>query len=407
MSLISKIFKGDMVVWLVFLFLCIISLVEVYSATSTLAYSSGNTFGPIIRHALFLMAGAFVIVILHNIHYKYTTALGLALLLISFLMLILAPFIGVRLNNAARWISVFGIQFQPSEFAKLALVIFTSFVLSKTQRFQESLDKAFWIVLIVTGIFAALILMENLSTAIMLCIVIYTLMYLGRVSSKKLLSLLLVVVVVATLALLALKFIDEVPGFNRWGTWHNRIFGTELSVMDEGFEINDKNYQSSHAKIAISNGMFLGTLPGNSTQRDFLPQAYSDFIYAIIIEELGWFGMLFVPFLYMILLYRALKISRACVKVYPMLLVMGSTLMVVLQAFINMMVAVGAGPVTGQPMPLVSRGGTSTIITCIYFGIILSVSRYANPEAEKVEELKEKEQSELDEITDIAKEYGV
>ena len=409
MSLIKKLFRGDLVVWIVFLCLCIISLIEVYSASSTLAYSDKNTYGPILRHATFLLVGATGIVILHNIHYKYASVLGLFFFVVALLLLVLTPVIGMRVNNAARWISLFGVQFQPSEFAKLAMVIFTSFVLSKAQRSEESLSKAFWIILVVTGVFAGMILFENLSTAFMLCIVIYIMMFIGRVDSKKMWILLGGVILCAVLMLLLLKFVDSMPGFPRWDTWQNRLFGDDIGVMDEGFKIDDHNYQSSHANIAIANGTFLGTLPGNSTQRDFLPQAYSDFIYAIIIEEMGWFGMIIVPFLYIVLLYRAIKIARKCVKVYPMLLVMGSTLMVCFQAFVNMMVAVGAGPVTGQPMPLVSRGGTSTLITCIYFGIILSVSRFGNPDAEKAEEeLMDKEAKELtDKAMDTSSEYGV
>jgi cell division protein FtsW len=407
MNLINKLFKGDIVVWIVFLFLCIISLIEVYSATSTLAYSDRTTYGPILRHATFLLLGAAAIVVMHNIHYKYTTILGIVLFFVALFMLIMTPFIGVRLNNAARWISLFGIQFQPSEFAKLALIIFTSFVLSKTQRSEDGLNKAFWIILIFTGVFAGLIITENLSTALMLCVVIYIMMFLGRVNTKKMLILGAIVIASALMLLLALKVINNIPGLPRWETWQNRIYGTELGISDPGFKITDENYQASHANIAIANGTFIGKLPGNSTQRDFLPQAYSDFIYAIIIEETGWFGMIIVPFLYFVLLYRALKIARKCVKVYPMLLVMGSALMVCFQAFVNMMVAVGAGPVTGQPMPLVSRGGTSTLITCIYFGIILSVSRFGNPEAEKIDQEKTGEIEVTDQAMETSSEFGV
>ena len=146
------------------------------------------------------------------------------------------------------------------------------------------------------------------------------------------------------------------PFMKRWDTWQGRIFGQDIGVMDSGFKITDKNYQTSHANIAIANGTFFGSLPGNSTQRDFLPQAYSDFIYAIIIEETGWLGAIAVPFLYMVLLYRALKIARKCTKVFPMLLVMGSSLIVSFQAIVNMMVAVGAGPVTGQPIAFGESG---------------------------------------------------
>ncbi len=409
MSLFSKLFKGDNVVWIVFLILCVISTIEVYSASSTLAYSVSNTYGPILRHVTFLLVGAGFIVVMHNFHYKYASLLGLLCFIVAFLLLILTPVIGVRVNNAARWISIMGVQFQPSEFAKLAMVIFTSFVLSKTQRSQDSLNKAFWIIMVVTGVFAGLIMTENLSTAIMLCVVVYVMMFLGRIPAKKLLFLAGIVVSVVALFFFLLKVVDDMPGMPRWETWQNRIYGEEIPVSSPDFEITDKNFQEAHANIAIANGRFIGTLPGNSTQRDFLPQAYSDFIYAIIIEEMGWIGMLLIPFLYIVLLYRGLRIARSCVRVYPMLLVMGSTLMVCFQAFINMLVAVGAGPVTGQPMPLVSRGGTSTLITCIYFGIILSVSRFGNPETELKEQETEntKEEEVKQQAFETSSEYGV
>jgi len=406
MELLQKIFKGDRIVWIVFAILCFISLIEVFSASSTLAYSTQNPFGPIARHASFLIMGTVGVIFLHNFHYKHTRLLGVVVLFLAVILLILTPLIGIRVNNASRWIELFGIQFQPSEFAKLAMVIFTSYVLSKCQRTEEALDKAFWIILIFTAGFAALIYSENLSTALMLCVVVFIMLFFGRVSLKKLMILALIVIACLAVFLLLLKYVDNMP-LERWPTWQKRIFGESLSVMDSGFKINDSNYQKSHANIAIANGTFLGTLPGNSTQRDFLPQAYSDFIYAIIIEEMGWLGAIAVPLLYMILLYRALKIARKCTKVFPMLLVMGSSLIVSFQAIVNMMVAVGAGPVTGQPMPLVSRGGTSTLITCIYFGIILSVSRFAVPNEEYEEEVSDEMEEVKEKALETSQEYGV
>lgn len=407
MDLLQKIFKGDRIVWIVYAVLCFISLIEVFSASSTLAYSTQNPFGPIARHASFLIMGTVGVIFLHNFHYKYTKVLGFVMLFLAVTLLILTPLIGVRVNNASRWIELFGIQFQPSEFAKLAMVIITAFVLSKCQRTEEALDKAFWIIMTFTAGFAALILAENLSTALMLCVVIYIMLFFGRVSWKKLLILAGIVLFFAAVFLLLLKYVDSMPGMKRWGTWHNRIFGQEIGVMDPGFKITDENYQSSHANIAISNGTFFGCLPGNSTQRDFLPQAYSDFIYAIIIEETGWLGAIAVPFLYLILLYRALKIARKCTKVFPMLLVMGASLIVSFQAIVNMLVAVGAGPVTGQPMPLVSRGGTSTLITCIYFGIILSVSRYGIPDTEAEADSGDEIDEVKEQAFETSKEYGI
>ncbi|MDD4771903.1 MAG: FtsW/RodA/SpoVE family cell cycle protein [Bacteroidales bacterium] len=400
MSLIRQLFRGDGAIWIIFLLLGIISLIEVYSASSTLAYSSGNAYGPIVRHAGFLLLGTIVILVTHSFHYKYVTLIGAFLFVLSFALLVLTPVIGVRVNNAARWISFFGIQFQPSEFAKLAIIIFTAFVLSKTQRSDDSRRKAFWIILTVTLVFAGLIFFENLSTAVLLCTVVFLMMFLGRVNAKYLLFLGGGVVLLVAILFLSLKTIDTIPGLPRWDTWQNRIFGPELKVTDEAFSITDANYQSSHASMAIAEGLFLGKIPGNSSQRDFLPQAYSDFIYAIIIEEMGWFGMILIPLLYIMLLQRALLIARRCTKVYPMLLVMGSSLMISIQAFVNMLVAVGFFPVTGQPLPLVSRGGTSTVITCFYFGIILAVSRFGVQEDEKKDALQDK-------ATERAIEYGI
>nr|MBP8982175.1 FtsW/RodA/SpoVE family cell cycle protein [Bacteroidales bacterium] len=287
------------------------------------------------------------------------------------------PIIGVRLNEAARWIEIFGIQIQPSELAKLSMVLFSAWFLGRAQGSKEAMDKAFWVVLIVTAALAFLIVFENLSTAILLCLFVFLMMVVAGVDWKKLLILFLLVASAAALLLFLLIKIERLDGVPRWETWHNRLVTEQLDVRDEGFKITDENRQVSHAKIAISGGKFLGVLPGNSSQRDFLPQAYSDFIFAIIIEDLGWLGLFGVPFLYLFLLFRALKIAKRCTKSVPMLLVLGSALIISMQAFVNMAVAVNWFPVTGQPLPLISRGGSSGVITCLYFAIILSVSNFA------------------------------
>jgi cell division protein FtsW len=406
MEKVAQFFKGDKVVWIIYAILCIISLIEVYSASSTLTYRSHNTTGPILRHASFLLMGTVVVVFLHNFHYRHASILGFVTLFIAVILLILTPIIGVRVNDASRWIEFFGIQFQPSEFAKLSMIILTAFILSKCQRSDEQLKMAFWIILGLTGCFAVLIIGENLSTALLLCIVVYVLLFFGRVPWKMLFRLALIVVVSGTVFALLLFAIPKVDPIPRWETWHNRIFEHQPGVMEAGFEITKQNFQPAHAKMAIANGSVTGVFPGNSTQRDYLPQAYSDFIYAIIIEEMGWFGAILIPLLYLMLMYRGLRIARKCTKIFPMLLVMGSTMMIGLQAFVNMLVAVGAGPVTGQPMPLISRGGTSTIITCIYFGIILSVSRFATGDENAPAETPE-EEALIEKELDTAKEYGV
>jgi len=407
MEKVYQLFKGDKIVWILYAVLCIISLIEVYSASSTLTYRSHNTTGPIMRHAMFLLLGTIVVLVIHNINYKHASVLGFITLFVAVILLILTPIIGVRVNDASRWIEFFGIQFQPSEFAKLSMVILTAFILSKSQKSQEQLKISFWIILVLTGGFAVLIIGENLSTALLLCIVVYVLMIFGRVPWKHMGRLLLVVAAAGGLFFFILFLIPKIDKVPRWETWHNRVFLHEPGVMEAGFEITKANYQPAHAKMAIANGSVTGVFPGNSTQRDYLPQAYSDFIYAIIIEEMGWFGALLIPFLYLVLMYRGLRIAKKCTRIFPMLLVMGSTMMIGLQAFVNMLVAVGAGPVTGQPMPLISRGGTSTIITCIYFGIILSVSRFAVSDENNSNEVTPEEEALQVEEHDVSKEYGV
>jgi cell division protein FtsW len=360
-----------------------------------------------VKHGLFLALGTVLVVFMHNFSYKYIKFLGFITLFVAIVLLILTPIIGVRLNDASRWIEFFGIQFQPSEFAKLSMIILTSFILSRCQRSPEQMNMAFWVILGMTGGFAVLIFSENLSTALLLCIVVFILMYFGRMSTKKMVRLLVIVVAAGAFLLLLMFLIPKIEQLPRWETWHNRMFEHEPKVMEQGFEITKRNYQPSHAKMAIANGGITGVFPGNSTQRDYLPQAYSDFIYAIIIEEMGWIGAILIPLLYLMLLYRGLRIAKKCTKIFPMLLVMGSTMMISLQAFINMLVAVGAGPVTGQPMPLISKGGTSTVITCIYFGIILSVSRFGVTEPESEAEIAPEELAWQDQEHETSKEYGV
>lgn len=381
MDLASKLFKGDRVIWVIFMFLCLISVVEVFSATSTIAYKNANQWAPIIRHATFLLGGFVLVLLLHNIPCRFFPAFIL-LLPLSVLMLIATPFVGVNANDAHRWLEIFGIQFQPSEFAKLASIVFVAFLLSKRGRFTE--NQIFKYILIGVGVTCVLILPENFSTAFMLFGVCFLMMFIGQLPLSKLFKLGGILVLALVIFVALLKYIPETATKylpDRFVTWQGRVdrFTTphESDVDENGvYKITDENYQVSHAKIAIARGGIFGQMPGHGQQRDFLPQAYSDFIYAIIIEELGVVGGVVVLLLYIMLLVRVGMIARKCDKLFPKFLVLGCGLLVVVQALANMAVAVNLIPVTGQPMPLVSRGGTSTVISCIYFGIILSVSRF-------------------------------
>ncbi|MDR1525178.1 MAG: FtsW/RodA/SpoVE family cell cycle protein [Tannerella sp.] len=379
MGLAGKLFKGDRSIWIIFMFLCFVSLVEVYSATSTLAYKNVYFWTPIVRHAQFLFMGFAAVLLLHNIPSKFFSV-AIILLPVSIFMLIITPFIGVSANEAHRWLSFMGIQFQPSEFAKLSCIVFVAFMLSRQERFTP--DKAFWITAIGFILTCALIMPENLSTALLLGVVCYLMMIVGQAPLKKLVLLLTGILLFGGLMFAVIRFMpgDTVDKYlpNRVMTWKGRIDDFGKDKDENKFVLNNDNYQVNHAKIAIARGGILGKLPGRSVQRDFLPQAYSDFIYAIIIEEMGLIiGGLGVLMLYVILMFRVAIIARRCEKLFPKYLALGCGLLIVIQAFVNMAVAVNLIPVTGQPLPLISRGGTSTMLTCFYFGIILSVSRFS------------------------------
>ena len=406
MGLVNKLFRGDRSVWIIFMFLCLVSLVEVYSATSTLAYKNVYFFSPIVRHATFLICGFAAVLLLHNIPSKYYSV-AIVLLPISMIMLLATLLIGVSINDANRFLSFFGIQFQPSEIAKLSCVVFVAFMLSKQDKFTP--NKTFWITIIGVGLTCMLIFTENFSTAFLLFVVCFLMMFVGQAPLKKMGILLAILILCGMFVFSAFHTVPDdfarkyFP--DRYFTWRARFGITQVEEWKSPVEIfkkdnkkekenkyvlNDDNFQVVHAKIAIAKGSVIGKMPGRSDQRDFLPQAYSDFIYAIIIEELGLiFGGIGVMMLYVFLMFRVAIIARRCEKLFPKYLALGCGLLIVIQAFINMAVAVNLIPVTGQPLPLISRGGTSTMLTCLYFGFILSVSRFGAGMGDEVDDIED------------------
>ena len=394
MDLIKDIFKGDKVIWIIFLFLCLISIVEVFSAASTLTYKSGDHWGPITQHSVILMVGAFIVVLVHNIPCKYFRVLPFFLLPVSCILLLVVMVMGNYVNGAARWMNFAGVQFQPSELAKMAVIIVTAFILSRFQEEESAHPKAFKYIMWIIGIVFVLIAPENGSTAALLFGVVFLMMVIGRVPWKQLgmlvggVALFLTLFVSVIMITPASKYRD-LPMMHRVETWQNRIkgfFEDKEAVPAAKYDI-DKDAQIAHANIAIATSHVVGKMPGNSVQRDFLSQAFSDFIFAIIIEELGLLGGAFIVMLYLWLLIRAGKIAKRSEKPFPAFLVMGIAMLLVGQAMLNMMVAVGLFPVTGQPLPLISKGGTSTLINCAYIGMILSVSRYvADKEEQRLKE---------------------
>lgn len=402
---LGNIFKGDKVIWMVFFFLCIISIVEVYSASAGLTYKGGHYWAPIVKHTGILLVGVFAMVVTLNIKCKYFKIVTPFLLVLSIIALVTVLIAGQSTNGAQRWISIIGIQFQPSEIAKGTMVLATAQILSAMQTEQGADKNAFKYILIVSGCIVPFIMVENLSTAMLLCLVIFLMMMIGRVPGKILGKVLGIVtlLIVTVFALVMLVGQDRekinVQGqqvvqvsntakkeeatmftkvFHRFDTWKARIdrFIDGKEIAPEDFDL-DKDGQIGHANIAIVSSNVIGKGPGNSVERDFLSQAFSDFIYAIIIEEMGIIGGVVVAMLYIILLFRTGQIANRCENNFPAFLAMGLALLLVTQALFNMCVAVGLAPVTGQPLPLVSKGGTSTIINCVYIGAILSVSRSA------------------------------
>lgn len=390
MDFIGRLFKGDRVIWIIFLFLCLISIIEVYSASSTLTYKSGNHWGPITQHIIILTVGVVIVLLVHNINYKWYQLLPVFLVPASAILLAAVSLLGAMTNGAARWMSIFGVQFQPSEIAKMAVVIATALILSKMQEENGANHKAFKYIIWIAGLICLLIAPENLSTAMLLFGVVVLMMFIGRVSFKQLGKLVGALMIAGMLgagilAVIPQETLHNTPGLHRLETWQNRVkgfFENKDAVPPEKFDI-DKDGQIAHANIAIATSNVVGKMPGNSIQRDFLSQAFSDFIFAIIIEELGLIGGIFVVFLYICLLVRAGKIAKKAKGNFATFLVMGIALILVMQAILNMCVAVGLFPVTGQPLPLISKGGTSTLINCVYIGMILSVSKYTLEQEER------------------------
>lgn len=396
---IGNLFKGDKVVWMILFLLFMISIVEVFSASSVLTYKSQDYLRPIVFHTFTIIAGVAVTIIIQNIPYRYFKLTIPYLTVFSLITLLWVLVAGTKIGDAGRWLNFLGFTFQPSEIAKGTVILDVAQILAVLQRSDGADKSAMKWILWITIPACVLIGLENLSTAALLFTVVFLMMFLGLVPMKQLMKLagyiiLIIVIALSTIMLVGhdineekkeltkiektenkqdKSFIEKV--FHRLDTWKSRIINFGKPMPDPADYDLDKNAQVAHANIAIVTSGILGKGPGRSTERDFLAQAFSDFIFAIVIEELGMLGAFTVVALFIILLYRCGRIASRCDKRFPAFLVLGLGILLALQAIFNMMVAVGLVPVTGQPLPFVSKGGTSTIINCVYIGAILSVSR--------------------------------
>lgn len=368
MNKLQTYLKGDPVIWAVTFILSVFSMLTVYSTTGSLAfrYKGGNTESYLVERLIFLVLGFVVMFLIHRVKYTYFSKIAKILLVISIPLLAITLVMGSRINDASRWLTIPGlpISFQTSDLAKLALITYVAAFLSSRQDEITDFKRTFLPVIIPIGLVCILIFPANFSTAAMLFFICVLLMFVAGIRIKHIGMLIGGMVVVGGIAIMILS---TIPG-SRVETWKARIENFSSGKSSD-------NYQADQAKMAIANGGITGTGPANNPNKYFLPQSYSDFIYAMIIGEYGLFGGITILLCYMILLYRSVRIASKTNYGFAILLSIGLCLMLCVQAFINMAVAVNLFPVTGQPLPLVSMGGTGTLFTCLTLGMLLSISR--------------------------------
>lgn len=393
----------DRTFWGLFITLVVVAVIALFSASSTLVYQQQSILGPVGQQTLFLVVGLILAFVIQFVPSYWVRLLGYALLAIStvlvYSLLIPGNPLVASINGAARWIKIAGITFQPSEFAKLSLIIVIADQLARI-RTDEDKKTYFLRTLIIAAVVVLPIMLSNLSTAVLICAIVFCLWILARVPWKYTLSTAAaaVIILIAGYSIVEFGYIRqdrELNGpFARAVTWVARI---DRHFEDDGeskYVLTDDNIQEVYASVAIARGGIspIGVLPGNSKERDYLPLAFADYIFAIIVEETGAVGAIFLIFIYLAILFRACNVSSRYSDMPAMLMTMGLALMITCQALISMLVAVGLGPVTGQPLPLISRGGTSVLITSVYFGIMMAVSREQTELRNRVNETIEESQ---------------
>lgn len=390
---VRQLLNGDRTIWAMVFILCAISLIEVFSASSRLTFGKSSFLAPIISHTMHLGIGLAGMWLVHLLHYKWYRLFPVLLVPLSVLLLGYLSVRSMGASGAERWINLGFFQLQPSELGKIGVIMTVAYWLSKLKPEDElSQANTFWKILALTGLVDALIVGENLSTAVLLAGVIFVMMILGGIAWRRMLALTGVVVGAGIVAVVILLFVPAqtirdskiIP--SRATTWQARLQDfSQTKNKPNAYEyaklVAPEKPQETHANIAIATSNILGKGPGNSDERDYLQEASCDFIYAIIIEELGMAGGIIVMLVYIILLYRVGRIATKCKEKYPAYLAMGLGMLLGLQAFINMSVAVGLFPVTGQPLPLISKGGTSVLMTSGCIGMLLGISNTLEKEA--------------------------
>lgn len=397
--------RGDKVIWALVLLLVLISLLVVYSATGSLAYKmyKGNTEVYLFKQVAFIAIGLLVIYFAHRVNYTIYSRVATIIFLLCIPLLVYTLFFGVTMNEGSRWIRlpIINLTLQTSDLARLALFMYLARQLSKKQHVIKDFKKGFLPVIIPVGIICLLIAPANLSTALLLGASCMLLLFIGRVHTKHLLITMGIAMIPVLMLVMAAVISHKTTDVEvviakketssklwvRVDTWVNRVEGF---LYGSKAADNDDSYQTNQAKIAIAKGGLVGVGPGNSTQRNFLPQAYNDFIYPIIIEEYGLIGGAFIIFIYLVFLFRSIRIFKRCPFAFGAFLALGLSFTLAIQAIANMGVSVNLFPVTGVTLPLVSMGGSSFLFTCLSIGIILSVARNVEQmEAPKTAQVEE------------------
>jgi cell division protein FtsW len=379
--------KGDRIMWMIIMILMVWGLLAVYSSTGALAWKKqgGSTEFYLLQQLVYLSAGFFVMLFTHSVHYSFYLKISKLLIYLSYVLLFLTIFFGSNINDAQRWLRIplIGVTFQTSDFAKVALILYLARELAVRQEDIKDFKKGFMPILLHVGFTCLLIAPSNLSTSLVLFSTCMVIMFIGRVSVKHIFYVgAPVLLVLGLVILLVLNTPDKyLKGMGRVATWKHRIENFSKQSNNP-----DVTYQNDHAKIAIATGGLTGKGPGGSIERNYLPHAYSDFIYSVITEEYGLIGAIGIMGLYLLFMYRAFRIVLKSPKAFGALLAIGLSFAFVIQALIHMAISVNMVPNTGLTLPLISKGGTSIIITSFAFGLIMSVSRYVeNDEPEELE----------------------
>ena len=385
--------KADRFIWGTYIGLLLIAIVEIFSASAT-EVDGNNVYGPLIRHGMFLAVGFVIVIMFQNIHYKYFKNLAWIVAIVTVILLLFTLFGGATINGAQRAIKIAGITIQPPEIAKLSIVVILSAILAKNQKVGGVTTRGVWQCAIVVLVFCGLLVRNGMTNTLLIFCISLAMFIIGGMELRKVLFILVIYGIAGGGFLWVRDKIEELNGpeeielahnnetmtvggeVNREATWSNRI-KRYIKGVNPGDTINDYNRQAIYSCFAQARGGLFGHGPGNSQERSRLPLAFSDYIFSIVVEDIGIVGSIILLSLYLVLIGRAMYLAGKCTRAFPAILILGCGMLIVFQALVHMAITTGVFPVSGQPLPFISKGGTSVLVMSAAIGIMLSVSKYA------------------------------